>query len=146
MNIIRLNSIGEPFAKSGQATPPSGGGTEGGSGSDIVYLNVSVFTGDTGQQVKKLLISLCDIAVYTPFGTEDMWYGPAGYVRPLLDDVSKSDWLKRMSFDRSQKLHMGLDFEGCATVGEALIKINFDPSTQPELAAMLLTKEQFYTI
>lgn len=30
MNIIRLNSIGEPFAKSGQATPPSGGGTEGG--------------------------------------------------------------------------------------------------------------------
>lgn len=26
MNIIRLNSIGEPFAKSGQATPPSGGG------------------------------------------------------------------------------------------------------------------------
>ena len=28
MNIIRLNSIGEPFAKSGQATPPSGGGTE----------------------------------------------------------------------------------------------------------------------
>lgn len=31
MNIIRLNSIGEPFAKSGQATPPSGGGTEGGS-------------------------------------------------------------------------------------------------------------------
>lgn len=30
MNIIRLNSIGEPFAKSEQATPPSGGGTEGG--------------------------------------------------------------------------------------------------------------------
>lgn len=120
------------------------GGTEGGGSSDIVYLNVSAFTGSTGQQIKKILISLCDIAVYTPFGAEYMWYGPAGYVRPLLDDESKSDWLKRMSFDRSQKLHMGLDFEGCTTVGEALIRINFDPSTQPELAAMLLTEEEFY--
>lgn len=39
MNIIRLNSIGEPFAKSGQATPPSGGGTEGGS--ELKYYHVS---------------------------------------------------------------------------------------------------------
>ena len=38
MNIIRLNSIGEPFAKSEQATPPSGGGTEA---SSIEYLDVS---------------------------------------------------------------------------------------------------------
>lgn len=38
MNIIRLNSIGEPFAKSGQATPPSGGGTEA---SSMEYLDTS---------------------------------------------------------------------------------------------------------
>lgn len=52
MNIIRLNSIGEPFAKSGQATPPSGGGTEGGS--ELKYYHASADDGVNG-----FLSSLC---------------------------------------------------------------------------------------
>lgn len=41
MNIIRLNSIGEPFAKSGQATPPSGGGGSEGGGSNWRYFRIN---------------------------------------------------------------------------------------------------------
>ena len=52
MNIIRLNSIGEPFAKSGQATPPSGGGTET---SSMEYLDVSGL--ETAAKVQLLMVA-----------------------------------------------------------------------------------------
>lgn len=51
MNIIRLNSIGEPFAKSGQATPPSGGGET----SSMEYLDVSGL--ETAAKVQLLMVA-----------------------------------------------------------------------------------------
>lgn len=61
MNIIRLNSIGEPFAKSGQATPPSGGGTE----SSWRYLDV---TNVSKTMLKSYLIGYADTLVVAQGG------------------------------------------------------------------------------
>lgn len=71
MNIIRLNSIGEPFAKSGQATPPSGGGTEGGSGStasDIEYLD---FSGDIASSNTEICMTITSLSHSIKMELED---------------------------------------------------------------------------
>lgn len=123
----------------------SEGGDGGGESANMVYVDLSQFSGAQGQQIKKMLIIFATDAVYKIIDDGELWYGPAAYARPAVDDVTSAERLLRLSFNLSQKLHMLIEFDDCNTVEEALAKINFYPPNA-ETANFFITEEEFYTI
>ena len=135
MNIIRLNSIGEPFAKSEQATPPSGGGTET---SSMEYLDVSGIDFTGGEQKTGNLIALC----YHMNGSHSAigdFILPIGQVYVV--KTANLTSVRYLAFDFSSKVIL----QGrTASVKETLLTTGW---TEEELNAIpRITKEQFYTI
>ena len=135
MNIIRLNSIGEPFAKSGQATPPSGGGTEA---SSMEYLDVS----GLGEDNVARLIVYGYIVKFVYDGQSAFLTTTHPYVGMLIKDVPPSaisiDFATVVTFtDTMQNM----------TIKEALLQTGSTPITEAELAAIpRITEEEFYTL
>lgn len=126
MNIIRLNSIGEPFAKSGQATPPSGGGTEGGGSYE--YYDVSNVVGG-----KAMLI---EIATLVKTSDDITTLGLNLSSNKTLMDVVDS--INAIAIDKDCKMFLGQDM----TVGEFFALVQSETGANPTP----ITEEQFYTL
>lgn len=132
MNIIRLNSIGEPFAKSGQATPPSGGGDVPSGKSAFRYFDVTNF--DTKSNVGIMMGELVHLVKLNELDTGNILFTNAvGYFdegTPIAFAVY-SDFPAPRGF-QSQ----------AATCGEV-----FD-LLPPDVSAMIheITEEQFYAL
>lgn len=130
MNIIRLNSIGEPFAKSGQATPPSGGGTEA---SSMEYLDVSGLD-DQGKLVvlsffgMLMKLEINDVLAIIPCGASVQYQSSA-----VLSGV------KAVAYMPSVEIDMGASGKGTMeSFREQLSVMGISPVS--------ITKEQFYTL
>ena len=129
MNIIRLNSIGEPFAKSEQATPPSGGGTEGGSSSGLKYYDVA----NSDSKIKAASLGVASIV---KLYNNEWIISPAGVVGIELgfDAVDKVtafgvDWtMEMLVYGEKQTTKEFFEFLG-----------SIDSLTE-------ITEEQFYTL
>lgn len=135
MNIIRLNSIGEPFAKSGQATPPSGGGTEA---SSMEYLDVSGIDIVGGGQKTGNLIALC-YHMNGSHSTIGDFILPIGQVYVV--KTANLTSVRYLAFDFSSKVVMGGQ---TMSVRETLLTTGW---TEAELNAIpRITEEQFYTL
>lgn len=130
MNIIRLNSIGEPFAKSGQATPPSGGGTEA---SSMEYLDISSLS----KTRKMMFLNLCVVAKFA----KDI-ISPFAYMATYQTDLATTATDATMvAIDFGAKVYNN---DTLLTTKEMLLNLGY---TEETLAAIpRLTEEQFYTL
>lgn len=154
MNIIRLNSIGEPFAKSGQATPPSGGGTEA---SSMEYLDVS----EVNTSMRAMLLgyslyakvpqkTIIDTSTDTSQGTVTIDAGivPSSIYALIVGQFSSGT----PNFDTANQAitALGFDFGGQINMGGQTLTLNdmFAMYGMQEAIAAIprLTKEQFYTL
>lgn len=128
MNIIRLNSIGEPFAKSGQATPPSGGGTEGGSKFRLKYYDAA----NSDSMIKAILLAVASIV---KLYNNEWVIAPAGVCLELgAEAVNKAtafgvDWTMEM-----------------LVYGEKQTTKEFFEVTGSIDSLTEITKEEFYTL
>ena len=133
MNIIRLNSIGEPFAKSGQATPPSGGGTEA---SSMEYLDVSGLDVTNPDSKYNALLGYSMLAKANLSG--NLACLPSAAAIQMLEMVTISS----VAIDFNLQLNAFMD--SLKTIKEHLLSLYF---TEAELAAIpRITKEQFYAL
>jgi hypothetical protein len=137
MNIIRLNSIGEPFAKSGQATPPSGGGTEA---SSMEYLDIS----NTSDALRVGLVqNACYIRATIPDYGAEMVGVSAYLVRSMLEGVIENT--SAVAIDFSHKVYMKMS--GSIQEMTVLQQILQNYVTQEEIDAIpRITEEQFYAL
>lgn len=131
MNIIRLNSIGEPFAKSGQATPPSGGGSEGG-GSNVVYLNVEPVVSAAGGQFEAAIKVWPGILAIKLVGNNITTIAPVSY--------TDSSYL-----NETKAAAILPNFRGLVEESND-INSDFVIEQLKQLGATEITKEQFYTL
>lgn len=131
MNIIRLNSIGEPFAKSGQATPPSGGGTEGGS--DIIYIDMTGYENYTYP-------SLFSDCIKLNKDEQTLYMGPADYAKDENNAIAP--------IAISVNLNKRVNFAMGGPVGEMVTfsEIVTTMGMGDVLDLPRITKEQFYTL
>lgn len=132
MNIIRLNSIGEPFAKSEQATPPSGGG-----GNTIEYLDIS------GLGSERMTLIFESFQIKFIYNNKTQIVGGANLL-PLFSPENLESLfmsINAIAIDfNSKSCHGGDKIE---TIREYLN----GTFTEEQLAALpRLTKEQFYTL
>ena len=130
MNIIRLNSIGEPFAKSGQATPPSGGGTEGGS--NVVYLNVELAVSEMGDYFASAIKMFPGILAIKVVGDDMTSIGPVHAV-------------KDSSLNKTKAAAILPNFIGFVEHNNG---VNSDITIEEfkAMGATEITEEQFYTL
>lgn len=133
MNIIRLNSIGEPFAKSGQATPPSGGGTEA---SSMEYLDISSLS----KSRKMMFLNVCVMARFS----KDI-VSPFAYMATYqTDPVTTVTDATMVAIDFGAKIYTN---DTLLTIKELLFNPEYGGYTEETLAAIpRITKEQFYTL
>lgn len=126
MNIIRLNSIGEPFAKSEQATPPSGGGTEG---SGLKYYDA---TNSEGMIKSLLMVTASVVKLYN----NEWVIGSAGMSVELgVEAINKAT---AFGVDWSMEI---------IAYGERTTNKQFFEDTGLSIDSLSeITKEQFYTI
>lgn len=129
MNIIRLNSIGEPFAKSGQATPPSGGGNGDGK---WLYLDKSSVPFPNAME---MLMSLSTIGKVS--GSNGTIISPIAYAG---EAAGEGVTILALGFDLSQEWNID---------GAKTNVLDFSASQGLPLGDLIpfgITKEQFYTL
>lgn len=135
MNIIRLNSIGEPFAKSGQATPPSGGGTEGGIQYEYIVIEKPY------NEASFLIILTADILKDTFY---DKVILPAGiYIATFgVSHIQNNSSIGAVAYNFSKVLSLT---DGSQMTAKDYLLAN--GITEEQISALpRITKEEFYTI
>ena len=129
MNIIRLNSIGEPFAKSGQATPPSGGG----STSSWRYFDTTNLNPDAGSIMGFFYLFKRANGFVSTWGSlpikDNGAYDYSSIVAIAADGESK------IAFDGK-----------VLTWNEVMVLEGMTPEIMSQVGIAEITEEQFYTL
>lgn len=134
MNIIRLNSIGEPFAKSEQATPPSGGGTEASSMEYFQYEKGTVALMASYCQYIKIEVPDYGIKMISPYST-------------AVAETMAAMNAEIIAFGINLQEKIIMSQGGAIDEKTILSTLIQNTITEEEIAAIpRITKEQFYTL
>lgn len=138
MNIIRLNSIGEPFAKSGQATPPSGD-------SNDEYLDLSNMSNEAGITI--LRMSALAKATATASGMTATIITPPYQLESMGSSIPIA---AKINLKNKVLVPTGTDASGTiVTTTMTLVEwlaSSFNTSIEFFNSIPRITKEQFYTL